>query len=109
MHSLGVGASRPELALRESVGEDAGVVSRYSEECVAELLAGCRTANRRQALQATEPPSVRAARTIIESNYYPTRFARRVNPYAEAHERGPRLDLPFSVERLDGVVFADEL
>jgi murein DD-endopeptidase len=100
---------QPEPAPRESVGEDAGVVSHYSEECVAELLAGCRTANRRQALQASEPLSVRAAHTIIESNYYPTRFARRVNPYAEAHERGPRLDLPFSLDRLDGVVFADEL
>ena len=46
---------------------------------------------------------------IIESNYYPTRFARRVSPYAEVHPRDPRLDLPFSADRFDGVVFADEI
>jgi len=33
----------------------------------------------------------------------------RPNPYAEAHERRRRLDLPFSADRFDGVVFADDL
>jgi murein DD-endopeptidase len=83
--------------------------SRYSEERVSELVSACRTQRRRRALEAMEPLSMRAAHTIIESNYYPTRFARRVSPYAEVHPRGPRLDLPFSADRFDGVVFADEI
>ena len=98
----------PEPTPSEALGEDAAAPSRYSEERVAELLAGCRTESRRRALEALELP-VRAAYSIIESNYYPTRFARRPNAYAEAHERCGRLDLPFSADRFDGVVFADDL
>jgi len=39
--------------------------------------------------------SARAARTVIEMNYYPTRFPQRPNVYADVHPREPRLDLPF--------------
>jgi murein DD-endopeptidase len=99
----------PEPAPGGAVGEPGPGLSRYSEERVSELVSACRTERRRRVLEATEPLSMRAAHTIIESNYYPTRFARRVSPYAEAHERGPRLDLPFSADRFDGVVFADEI
>jgi hypothetical protein len=98
----------PEPASSETLGDDAAAPSRYSEDRVAELLAGCRTESRRRALEALELP-VRAAHSIIESNYYPTRFAHRPNPYAEAHERRRSLDLPFPADCFDGVVFADDL
>lgn len=93
----------------DEVCSDGGKPSVYSEERVSELIGACRTARRRAALEALEPLSVRAAHTIIESNYYPTRFERRVGPYARPHERSPRLDLPFFAEHFDGVVFADDL
>lgn len=99
----------PEPAPAEAVGETGPGPSHYSEERVAELLAACRTEGRRRALESAGPLAVRAAWAIIESNYYPTRFARRVNPYAGSHERSPRLDLPFTADRIDGVVFADEI
>ena len=51
----------------------------------------------------------KAAHVLIESNYYPTRFERRVNPYVDGHARAPRLDLPFPAELFDDVVFADDL
>lgn len=99
----------PKPAPSESVGEDGPGASRYSPERVSDLVSSCRTEGRRRALEASEPLSARAAHAIIESNYYPTRFAHRVNPYAQTHARGPRLDLPFSADRFDGVVFADEI
>ncbi len=99
----------PEPARGHSIGEDDGVRARYSKERVHELVAACRTDARREQLAGIEPLALRAAHTIIESNYYPTRFTRRVNPYQDVHERTPRLDLPFRIEDFDGVVFADEL
>jgi murein DD-endopeptidase len=89
--------------------DDAFAPSVYSEERVSEAIAGCKTASTREPLQRIEPLATRAAHTIVEMNYYPTRFPRRVDVYAEAHPRTPRLDLPFSRDDLDGVVFVDEL
>jgi murein DD-endopeptidase len=89
--------------------DDAFAASVYSEERLAEAIAGCKTARTREQLQRIESLATRAAHTIVEMNYYPTRFPRRVNAYAEMHPRTPRLDLPFSCGDLDGVVFADEL
>ena len=47
--------------------------------------------------------------TVVEMNYYPTRFPERPNVYAELYARLARLDLPFPAEDFDGVVFADDL
>jgi len=85
------------------------VGSEYSASAVAEMVAGCRTQTVREGLERIEALSTRAARVIVESNYYPTRFEKRLNPYAAAHSRGPRLDLPFRAADFDGVVFADGL
>ena len=83
--------------------------SVYSEEAVSEVIASCKTPATRARLSALEPLSRRAAHTIAEMNYYPTRFPRRVRLYAEEHPRAPLLDLPFGADRFDGVVFVDEL
>ena len=83
--------------------------SVYDEEAIQEMIDHCKTAKVRDSLQMQEPLSRRAAHTIIESNYYPTRFPKRRNPYDREYPRGPRLDLPFSDEDFDGIVFADEL
>jgi hypothetical protein len=56
-----------------------------------------------------EPLATCAAHTLVEMNYYPTRFPHRANVYADTHPRRPRLDLPFSRDAFDGIVFADEL
>jgi murein DD-endopeptidase MepM/ murein hydrolase activator NlpD len=99
----------PEPTPARAVGEDGGAASQYSEERVSELVGACRTEERRRALEALRPLATRAAHTIIESNYYPTRFTCRVNPYTETHDRSPKLDLPFPADCIDGVVFADEI
>jgi len=83
--------------------------SAYSETRVDEAITTCKTASTRARLAAIEPLSARAAGTIIEMNYYPTRFPSRVHVYAEEHPRSPRLDLPFSRDDFDGAVFVDEL
>jgi len=90
-------------------GVDAFEPSAYSEERVGDAIASCKTGSRREALLQIEPLATRAAHTIAEMNYYPTRFTRRVNVYADIHPRLSHLDLPFSCDDFDGVVFADQL
>ena len=85
------------------------VPSDYDKAHVDEGIAACTTAAVRAALTAIEPLGPRAARLLIEMNYYPTRFPTRVTPYSESHARRPVLDLPFSTEDFDGLVFADDL
>ena len=85
------------------------VPSAYSEERVGEATAACKTASTRDELGRIESLSSRAAHTVIEMNYYPTRFPRRPNVYADVHPREPRLDLPFPAQAFDGIVFADDV
>lgn len=81
----------------------------YDASAVAELIAVCKTAKVRQRLAAIEALDERAAAVIIHSNYYPTRFERRVLVYDRWYERSPRLDLPFQKTDFDGVTFLDDL
>jgi murein DD-endopeptidase len=83
--------------------------SVYDTSKVLEIIAGCKTASERERLKQIQNVEERAANTIIQMNYYPTRFDVKLNPYVEAYERAPRLDLPFSSKAFDGVVFLDEL
>ena len=83
--------------------------SVYSEDRVAEVIASCKTASVREQLRAIDPLSLRAARTMIEMNYYPTRFTCRVYLHEVEHPRAPRLDLPFSAQEFDGTVLVDEM
>jgi murein DD-endopeptidase len=85
------------------------VPSAYSEARVGEALAACKTESTRDQLGRIEALSSRAARTVIEMNYYPTRFPRRPNVYADVHPREPCLDLPFPAQAFDGIVFADDV
>ena len=83
--------------------------SVYVESKVAEAIASCKTASVRERLSSIKDLKHRAAETIIEMNYYPTRFTKRVNVYDKSYPRKPLLDLPFSKEEFDGVVFMDEM
>jgi len=89
--------------------EEVFVPSTYSEAALSEAIDACKTASAREALARVESLSARAARTLVEMNYYPTRFPQRPNVYAERHPRTPSLDLPFPAAAFDGVVFADDL
>jgi len=82
--------------------------SHYDEAAVDACIDGCKTPSVRARLRALTPLSRRAAYSIIERNYYPTRFPVRPNPYQEWHPRQGRLDLPFSADDFDGAVFVDE-
>lgn len=83
--------------------------SEYDDDAVDALIAACKTRSIRRQLQALDPLPRRAAHAIIASNYYPTRFPLRPNPYAEKHPRAEMLDMPFSRDDFDGAIFADEL
>lgn len=80
-------------------------------ERLARWIAACRDPELAARLRAEDvaegPDRLRASahRTIFYAAYYPTRFAARENPYATAHPRAPRLDLPFRAEDYDGVLF----
>lgn len=85
------------------------VESSYDLQAVDATLAGCKTPSVRASLQSVDEPWRRAALTVIATNYYPTRFPVRPRLYAEEAPRRQRLDLPFSGDVFDGVVFADDL
>ncbi len=98
-----------ELPTPANGGGAAFVASSYREEQVAALIAACKTETVRAELCTTQPLQQQAAAVIIHSNYYPTRFRERINVYDQTYERRPRLDLPFSAQAFDGVVFLDDL
>ena len=83
--------------------------SHYNEDVLREVIEACKTPSVREHLLAIEDLSLRAAQTIIQMNYYPTRFPKKYNLYDKTYLRSPRMDLPFSREDFDGVAFVDEL
>lgn len=85
------------------------VPSIFDEAMVAKAIASCKTASVRARLEGIKELKLRAAETIIEMNYYPTRFTQRVNVYHRTHPRVGVLDLPFPKEEFDGAVFMDDL
>ncbi len=98
-----------DLPLPADGGGAPFVASTYWEEQVAALVEACKTESARAVLRDIQPLAQRAAEAIIHSNYYPTRFRERINVYDQTYDRRPRLDLPFSAEAFDGVVFLDDL
>jgi len=82
--------------------------SSWDVEAIDAMVAGCRTPAVRECLQGLTVER-RAALTVIASNYYPTRFPTRLNPYGREFPRAPLLDLPFRPDVVDGAVFVDAL
>lgn len=83
--------------------------SVYDARRVDANIAACVTESSRKRLIKLGLLADRAAQTIIEMNYYPTRFTARHLPYAERAARTGRLSLPFDAGVFDGVVFLDDL
>lgn len=83
--------------------------SAYHEESVHEAIRICKTPAARERILSFDQLKHRAAHTIIEMNYYPTRFDQRINVYDKKHPRQAMLDLPFRGDDFDRVVFLDEL
>lgn len=83
--------------------------SNYSTEKLNEVINSCKTNSVREKLNSIKDINERAVFTIIEMNYYPTRFALRQNVYDKTYPRTPQLDLPFSKNHFNGVVFLDEV
>ncbi|MCG9911920.1 MAG: M23 family metallopeptidase [Flavobacteriales bacterium] len=85
------------------------IPSVYDEQKIEEALAVCKTKSVRERLNALQHIEERATHTIIEMNYYPTRFEKHFNLYQKDFSRKPLLDLPFSSDYFDDVVFLDDL
>ncbi|MCA9494145.1 MAG: M23 family metallopeptidase, partial [Myxococcales bacterium] len=83
--------------------------SGWDADRVADGIDACLTRSSRERIAAIEPLEQRGAALVAEMNYYPTRFPRRISPYASTKGRAPHLDLPFSADEFDGIVFVDDL
>jgi murein DD-endopeptidase MepM/ murein hydrolase activator NlpD len=77
--------------------------SRFDPDHVAEGLAACRDPLLARLIAGLPDLAARAADLIFHMNYYPTRFTRRVSPYAEEHPRRGLLDLPLRAEEFVGI------
>lgn len=105
--SLWLGGDLP--AFPELSKSDEFQASDFDESLCNEAIQHCKTASVRAWLSSQECQRKRALYTIIHMNYYPTRFSQRVNLYGYNHPRIPYLDLPFSKEDFDGLVFLDDI
>lgn len=85
------------------------VAPEYDGERTEAAITACKTASVRQRLRQLSSTEEKAVHTIIQMNYYPTRFTRRVNVYCEKYPRSPRLDLPFRSQDFNRVVFLDDV
>jgi murein DD-endopeptidase len=94
-------------APNDELFDDGAPSSDFDDDKVEAWIDACTDAALAVRLTAISDPWLRACETMFAANYYPTRFGRRVNPYATAHPRLPRLDLPFAAADYDGVVFPD--
>lgn len=97
--------------LPSSAADNHGMFSSsvYNEAKVLEAIAHCKTSSVRDRLTAIDSLEEKAAHTIIEMNYSPTRFPKRVNVYDKIYPRTARLDLPFSNDEFQKVVFLDDV
>jgi murein DD-endopeptidase MepM/ murein hydrolase activator NlpD len=92
-----------------SEGSEPFTPSVYDEDNLQKAIDGCITPKIKDKLNGIKELKYRAAETIFEMNYYPTRFPNRVNIYKETHPRTPTLSLPFKKEDFDGAVFMDDI
>jgi len=83
--------------------------SEFDSDLVLQAISFCKTASVRKTLREIDCPRQQAFHTIIHKNYYPTRFHKRVNLYGQEFPRQPLLDLPFSADDFNGVVFLDDI
>ncbi|MEM6957788.1 MAG: M23 family metallopeptidase [Myxococcota bacterium] len=77
----------------------------YDEDAVAAAVESCRNDEVRERLRRVDA-RLRGGQLVFERAYFPTRFTDHRSPYTRAHARSPRIDLPFSAARFDGIVFA---
>ncbi len=85
------------------------VQSEYNSTLVMEAMEGCKTLSVKERLLKLSSLEEMAVHVTIEMNYYPTRFSKHVSVYSTTYLRKPMLDLPFSANDFDGVVFLDDL
>ena len=83
--------------------------SEYDAQKVADGIQKCLDPAIRSALMTGETLETRASHLLMQQNYYPTRFSKRISPYISHTERTERLSLPFSSDDFDRVVFRDEV
>ena len=83
--------------------------SEFDEQLVSETIESCKTESVRFRLNQISDLREKASHTIINMNYYPTRFSKKINVYGMGYERKGVLDLPFRNEDFDGIIFLDDI
>jgi murein DD-endopeptidase MepM/ murein hydrolase activator NlpD len=98
----------PAAELEVDKGEAAPIDTEFAVNALQTCLDACTDAATRTAIEGEPDPARCVMAAIFYQNYYPSRFRTRTQFVAAPYPRAPRLDLPFSVEDFDGVVFPDE-
>jgi murein DD-endopeptidase len=107
--SLWLGGHLPQPHVPSSTSNSDFFPSLFNIPALHEVIHSCKTDTVRTFLQKIPDLYYQGHETLIEMNYYPTRFLKRMNFYAQTFERKPILDLPFRKEDFEKVVFLDEL
>lgn len=83
--------------------------SQYNQRLLEHAINSCKTAHVRNRLQGIADVYERGGHTVIEMNYFPTRFEKHFSLYDKQYPRRACLDLPFKAEDFSGVVFLDDI
>lgn len=81
--------------------------SEFDADLVEDLISGLDKPDLLAQLDATQTLEERAVTLMFFMGIYSWLFPERPSVYARSFERSPRMDLPFSSQQYDGVVFAD--
>ena len=84
-------------------------LSIYDEVKLQEAIDSCVTKSSRDRINSIDDLYLRGAELIAEMNYYPTRFPKRINIYDKMYETKEVLNIPFSSDDFNGIVFIDEI
>lgn len=106
--SLWLGGNMPKPP-NSSVPHRPFVPSEFNPEQVQRVIQGIKTEHVKASLLGITDAYYQAAETVVEMCYYPTRFTELLNLYSVTHPRTPMLDLPFSIDEIEKVVFLDEI
>lgn len=89
-------------------GDEGWAPTAWDAEAVEQVLSACVHEGAREDIASRTEPGERAMAAHFQQAYFPTRFRRLTVLTGDRGERAPRLDLPFSRDDFDGVVFPSE-
>lgn len=93
----------------ERIKSSTKIHNEYDAANLSKLIDSCKNTSVRNRLKGIDDFQRRVGETIIEKNFYPTRFSGGISVYKKRYSRSKRISLPFTSEDFDDFIFYDEI